>query len=100
MLQTAIVKSIHFIYVPLDNSPAFRAVQWHRFNVTVVDADFSLKAILLRLPDVFEPTKCTPGFVEPTLDVLLGTVVCTDHTPERSELFNMFQRFSIDVDWP
>ena len=53
MLQTAIVKSIHFIYVPLDNSPAFRAVQWHRFNVTVVDADFSLKAILLRLPDVF-----------------------------------------------
>ena len=43
----------------------------------------------------FEPTKCTPGFVEPSLDVLLGTVVCTDHTPEISELINMFQRFSI-----
>ena len=25
--QTAIVKSIDFVYVPLDNSPAFRAVQ-------------------------------------------------------------------------
>ena len=54
-----------------------------------------LKAILLRLPDVFESTKCTPGFVEPSLDILLGTVVCTDHTPEKSELFNLFQRFSI-----
>jgi len=26
-LQTAIVKSIDFVYVPLDNSPAFRAVK-------------------------------------------------------------------------
>ena len=71
-----------------------------QFNVTVVDVHFSLKAILLRLPDVFESTKCTPGFFEPSLDVLLGTVVCADHTSEISELFNMFQRFSIDVDWP
>ena len=71
-----------------------------QINVTVVDAHFSLKAILLRLSDVFEPTKCTPGFVEPSLDVLLGTVVCTDHTPKISEVFNMFQRFSINADWP
>ena len=66
----------------------------------VLIAHFSLKAILLRPPDVFESTKCTPGLVEPSLDVLVGTVVCTDHPPEISELFNMFQRFSIDVDWP
>ena len=98
--QTAVVKNIDFIYVPLDNSPAFRAVQYHRFNVTVVDAHFSLKAILLRLPDVSKSTKCTPGFVKPSLDVLMGTVICTDHTPEVSKLFSMFQPLSIDVDWP
>ena len=51
---------------------------------------FSLRAILLRLSDVFESTKCTPGFVEPSLDVLLRTIICTDQTSEISELFNMF----------
>ena len=72
--QTAIVKGTDFVYVSFDNSPTFRAIQKHSNpNVTVVDAHFSLKAILFRLPDVFESTKCTAGFVKPGLDVLYGS---------------------------
>ena len=31
--QTAIMKNIDFVYVPLDNSLAFRAVQWHSLTL-------------------------------------------------------------------
>ena len=54
---------------------------------------------LWTLLSVFESTKCTPGFVEPSLDVSLDTAICTDHTPEISELFKKtFKRFSTSVD--
>ena len=43
----------------------------------IVDVHFGTKpkAVLFRLPDVFESTKCAPGFVEPGLDILLGTAI-------------------------
>ena len=38
--------------------------------------------MLFRLPDYFEATKCTPGFVKPGLSVTLDTAICTDNTRE------------------
>ena len=56
-------------------------------NVTVVDVHFSLMAILFRLPDVFESTNCTPGFVEPALGVLPFWTMLSVHSHSPDKMF-------------
>ena len=80
-------------------SQALGTIQKDDLDFNAVKPGLIFQAVLLRLPDVTEPTEGTSGFVKACLDVSMGTIVVTYAASEISEVFNALQRFFIERDW-